>query len=173
MRAQVPITALLIVAGFFFSPSPTFAQSTSNASYKVLAREDGGFNVSTVERLIKRGDESAARGDLVKAKENYDKARNVSRQLLSFYRDLNGSFRGLDARVPREMDAKGRKALEALSKANLRLAALFRKQNQPEVAVPVLVEVVRLMTPASSQGKRAYEELLELGFAETPYASKR
>ena len=71
------------------------------------------------------------------------------------------------------MDTKGRKALEALSNANLRLAALFRKQNQPEVAVPVLVEVVRLMTPAKEQGRKAYEDLLELGFADTPYSSMR
>ena len=173
MRAQVPMAILALIAGISSMPLPAISETSSVSSYKVLAREEGGFNVSTVEELIKKGDKSISKGDLVEAKRNYDKARNVSRQLLSFYRDLSGSFRGLDARIPREMDAKGRRALEALSKANLRLAALFRKQNQPEVAVPVLVEVVRLMTPAKEQGKQAYEQLVELGFADTDYYSKR
>jgi hypothetical protein len=67
------------------------------------------------------------------------------------------------------MDNKGREALELLAETNLRLAALFRRQNQPEVAVPVLVEVVKLMTPAKFQGQQAYQSLLELGFVETEF----
>ena len=67
------------------------------------------------------------------------------------------------------MDTKGREALELLAETNLRLAALFRRQNQPEVAVPVLVEVVKLMTPAKPQGQQAYQSLLELGFVETEF----
>ncbi len=173
MRAQVPMAILALVAGLFSMPLPAISDTSLTTNYKVLAREEGGFNVFTVEELINEGDKSISKGDLVQAKKNYDKARSVSRQLLSFYRDLSGSFRGLDARIPREMDAKGRRALEALSKANLRLAALFRKQNQPEVAVPVLVEVVRIMTPAKEQGKQAYQQLVELGFADTDYYSKR
>jgi hypothetical protein len=42
--------------------------------------------------------------------------------------------------------------------------------NQPEVAVPLLVEVVQIMTPASPLGQKAYQNLLELGFVSTPYA---
>ena len=94
-----------------------------------------------------------------------------SRRLLGFYRDLSGSFRGLDARIPREMDEKGRETLGLLVESNLRLAALFRRQNQPEVAVPLLVEVVKSMTPASESGRRAYQQLLELGFVTTPYTA--
>ena len=173
MRSQVPLTVFALVAGLFISPLPSLSESADSVNLKVLASPESGFNVSTVERLIQQGDRSISKGNFVAAKENYDKARNVSKQLLSFYRDLSGSFRGLDARIPREMDAKGRKVLEALCQTNLRLAALFRKQNQPEVAVPVLVEVVRLMTPAKPLGREAYEDLLELGFANTPYSSSR
>ena len=71
------------------------------------------------------------------------------------------------------MDAKGREALSLLAQANLRLASLFRRQNQPEVAVPVLVEVVRLMTPSQPEGQKAYQILLELGFVETPFAGAK
>jgi hypothetical protein len=67
------------------------------------------------------------------------------------------------------LDQKGREALEAQAQASLRLAALFRRLNQPEVAVPLLVEVVKIMTPAREEGRKAYQSLVELGFVATPY----
>ncbi|MFN9658862.1 MAG: hypothetical protein ACK6BC_00545 [Cyanobacteriota bacterium] len=129
------------------------------------------FDVSTVQGLLARGDAAAAAGNLGEARRFYDQAREASKQLLGFYRDLSGAFRGLDARIPREMDDKGRQVLDALVQANLRLAALFRRQNQPEVAVPLLVEVVKTMTPGTDSGRKAYQQLLEIGFATTPYTA--
>jgi hypothetical protein len=129
------------------------------------------FNLTAVNTLLARGDAAAASGNLSEARKLYDQARDATRRLLGFYRDLSGSFRGLDARIPREMDSKGRDALETMAKANLRLAAVFRRQNQPEVAVPLLVEVVKVMTPANEDGRRAYQQLVELGFATTPYTA--
>jgi hypothetical protein len=136
---------------------------------KVLEATSGGFNLESVKSLLSRGDAAVARGDLAAARRDYDTAREASRRLLGFYRDLSGAFRGLDARIPREMDAKGREALEVLAQANLRLAALLRRQGQPEVAVPLLVEVVKIMTPAREEGRKAYQGLVELGFATIPY----
>ena len=69
----------------------------------------------------------------------------------------------------RQFGAAVASAVKSSDKPNLRLAALFRRQNQPEVAVPVLVEVVKLMTPAKPQGQKAYQSLLELGFVETEF----
>ena len=100
---------------------------------------------------------------------NYDSAREASTLLLGFYRNLSGSFRGLDARIPREMNTKGSEVMELLAETNLRLAALFRRQNQPQMAVPLLVEVITRMTPAKPQGQKAYQSLLELGFVETEF----
>lgn len=129
------------------------------------------FNVAAVQSLLARGDAAAARGDLSEARRFFDEARDASRRLLGFYRDLSGSFRGLDARIPREMDAKGRETLDQLAQANMRLAALFRRQGQPEVAVPLLVEVVRTMTPTTDFGRQAYQQLIEIGFVTTPYTA--
>jgi len=136
---------------------------------KALEASGSPFNLSAVNALLTRGDAAAASGNLSEARRLYDQARDACRRLLGFYRDLSGSFRGLDARIPREMDGKGREALETMASANLRLAAVFRRQNQPEVAVPLLVEVVKVMTPANENGRKAYQQLVELGFAATPY----
>ena len=56
-----------------------------------------------------------------------------------------------------------------MAHSNARLASLYKRKKQPEVAVPLLVEIIRLMTPNSSEGKEAYVNLLELGFVETSY----
>jgi hypothetical protein len=129
------------------------------------------FDVSAVRSLLSRGDAAVASGNLAEGRRLYDLARDSSRRLLGFYRDLSGAFRGLDARIPREMDDKGRQTLDLLAEANLRLAALFRRQNQPEVAVPLLVEVVKTMTPTNEKGRQAYQQLVELGFVTTPYTA--
>ena len=103
------------------------------------------------------------------AKESYDKGRTLSKQLAGFYRDLNGAFKGMDARIPNEMGDKGRESIKIWAESNDRLAALYKRRNQPEVAVPLLVEIIRLMAPTSSEGKKAYKDLIQLGFVETPY----
>lgn len=136
---------------------------------KVLESTSTGLNLAAVNAKVAQGDAAAGAGKLAQAKTDYDQARLGAQNLARFYRNLSGSFRGLDARIPREMDEKGRETLGLLVEANLRLAALFRRQNQPEVAVPLLVEVVKTMTPASEPGRRAYQQLLELGFVSTPY----
>ena len=166
-RRRVGWWSVLVVAGMVpWSVVPALAQPAPSP-----APTFSPFDVRTVQGLLARGDAAAAAGNLSEARRLYDQAREASKQLLSFYRDLSGAFRGLDARIPREMDDKGRQVLDALVQANLRLAALFRRQNQPEVAVPLLVEVVKTMTPSTEAGRKAYQQLLEIGFATTPYTA--
>ena len=169
MSKRLPLTVFFLTAGLTLCSVRVLSQSNLNSPVKVLSQLEAGFNVASIEALMRQGDRATSKGNLDQAREKYDQARDVAKKLLAFYRDLSGSFRGLDARIPREMDNKGRQSLVVLAKVNLRLAALFRRQDQPEVAVPLLVEVVRLMTPANAEGQKAYQALVELGFADTPY----
>ncbi len=161
----------LALAATLLPLSPALPLRAQDEPRKVLEGPEGAFNLTAVKGLLTRGDAAVARGDLAAARKDYDLARDASRRLLGFYRDLSGSFRGLDARIPRDMDQNGREALELFAQANLRLAALLRRQNEPEVAVPLLVEVVKVMTPAREEGRRAYQTLVELGFATIPYTA--
>ena len=147
----------------------SFAGSKNANEYKVLSSKNKKLSISDVQEFLTKGDNLVKNGDFETAKQNYDKARDLARQLAGFYRDLNGSFKGLDARVPLEMEKKGRKSIKIWAQSNARLAALYKRKNQPEVAVPLLVETIRLMSPNSLEGKEAYENLLQLGFVETNY----
>ncbi|MFM7394810.1 MAG: hypothetical protein ACKO22_10720 [Cyanobium sp.] len=171
-RSLGSLLGCVLAAGSLALPlatPPAHAQAAEPE--RALATPGSPFNITAVQSLLARGDAAAAAGNLTEARRLYDQARDASRKLLSFYRDLSGAFRGLDARIPREMDEKGRQTLDLLVGANMRLAALFRRQGQPEVAVPLLVEVVKTMTPANESGRKAYQQLLEIGFVSTPYTA--
>ena len=91
------------------------------------------------------------------------------------YSTITESHRGYQtsrtARPPSSsgITQKGRKSIKIWAQSNARLASLYKRKKQPEVAVPLLVEIIRLMTPNSTEGKEAYENLLQLGFVDTIY----
>ena len=64
---------------------------------------------------------------------------------------------------------KGKEILKILAESNQRLASFYIKNEKPDVAVPLLVETIRIMSPNSPEGKEAYERLIQLGFVETTY----
>ena len=81
MILRFPKTALLVMAGLFLYPVPMIAAEPSSSTYKVLANQKVGLNLSTVNDLIKKGDEALLNDDLKKARENFDKAQVLSKQL--------------------------------------------------------------------------------------------
>ena len=169
MNFSKVIIFLFLSLNSLFTQEFLFAEDKDPNQYKVLSSQLDQFSINNVQKFLNNGDEFINNGDFEKAKESYDKARNLAKQLSGFFRDLNGSFRGIDARIPREMDLKGRQSLKIWAESNAKLSALYKRKNQPEVSVPLLVEIIRLMSPTSPEGKAAYNELVELGFVETPY----
>ena len=163
----IPIS--LLVIGTFSNSTFLFAENKNAENYKVLRSDNDKLSIKNVQIFLNEGDRLIKRGEFEKAKDSYDKGRNLAKELVGFYRDLSGAFRGLDARIPREMDSKGRNSLKALAEANARLASWYKGKNQPEVAVPLLVEIIKLMSPSSPEGKAAYGNLKEMGFVDTSF----
>ena len=145
------------------------AEINNPEEFRVLSNESKKLSISNVEYFIKEGDKYIKNGDFEKAKDFYLDARKLAKQLASFYSDLNSSFKGIDARIPNEMQMKGKQTLQILAETNERLASMYIKTEKPEVAVPLLVETIRIMSPNSQEGKEAYEKLIQLGFVETKY----
>ena len=59
--------------------------------------------------------------------------------------------------------------MQVLAESNERLASLYIKNEMPDVAVPLLIENIRILSPNSTEGKEAYKTLIQLGFVETDY----
>lgn len=169
MKLLKLVPTFLLLFGFFPFTNIAHADLEDPKNYKVLSSSNKKLSIANVQEYITEGDNLIEKGDFEKAKETYDKARNLAKQLSGFYRDLNKSFRGLDARIPVEMDNKGRKSIKIWAESNSRLASLYIRKKQSEVAVPLLIEIIRLMSPTSTEGKKAYTSLIELGFVETPF----
>ena len=163
----VPI--LFIFFGNVSYKNLAHAEIKNPKDYKVLSNESKKLSISNVEYFINQGDEYINNGDFEKAKDFYLDARQLAKQLASFYSDLNSSFKGIDARIPNEMQRKGKQTLKILAESNERLASMYIKTEKPEVAVPLLVETIRIMSPESQEGKQAYKLLIQLGFVETKY----
>jgi len=169
MKFPKIVICCFLCFGYLSSQDFLLADNKNTNQYKVLSSKLDQFSINNVQKFLNDGDAFINNGNFEKAKDSYDQARNLAKQLSGFFRDLNGSFRGIDARIPREMDLKGRKALKIWAESNAKLSALYKRKNQPEVSVPLLIEIIRLMSPTSPEGKAAYNELVELGFVETPY----
>ena len=163
------IPILFIFLGNVPYKNEVHAETKNPKDFRVLSNESKKLSISNVEYFISQGDEYIKNGDFENAKDSYLDARKLAKQLASFYSDLNSSFKGIDARIPNEMQRKGKQTLQILAESNERLASLYIKTEKPEVAVPLLVETIRIMSPNSQEGKEAYERLIQLGFVETKY----
>ena len=169
MKFLKVIPILIIFFGNIPYKNLVHAEIKKPKEYKVLSNEGERLSISNVEYYIKEGDKFINDGYSDKAKDSYLDARKLAKQLASFYADLNTAFIGIDARIPTEMQGKGKETLKILAKCNKRLASLYIKSGKPDVAVPLLIETIRIMSPNSKEGKEAYESLMQLGFVETKY----
>ena len=148
------ISILIIFFGNITYKNLVFAEIKNPKDYKVLSNGSKNLSISNVEYFIKQGDEFIKNDNFEKAKESYLDARKLAKQLASFYSDLNQAFIGVDARIPQEMQRKGKEILQILAESNARLASLYIKSDKPDVAVPLLVGIIRIMSPNSSEGDR-------------------
>jgi len=160
---------LFIFFGNFSYKNLVHAEIKSPKDYKVLSNDNKKLSILNVEFYIEQGDKFVENGDFDKAKDSYLDARKLAKQLASFYSDLNTAFIGTDARIPIEVQKKGKETLKILAVSNKRLASLYIKNGKPDVAVPLLIETIRILSPNSQEGKEAYERLIQLGFVETKY----
>ena len=169
MKILKLIPILFLIFGAYPHRNFIRAEVKNPKDYKVLSTNNKKLSIANVDYYLKQGDKYLKNGDFAKAKESYLSARKLATRLASFYSDLNTAFIGVDARIPNEMQNKGRASLKILAKTNSRLAALYIRNENADVAVPLLIETIRIMTPDSPEGKEAYKMLMQLGFVETTF----
>ncbi len=136
--------------------------SPTGQSNNILSIEGG-------DRLMKEAAQAVASQDYPLAVKKLQEARQVYNQLSGFYQDLNSSFAGIDIRAS---DSHRKNALATAQKrdeATYQLALVHRAQNQPELAVPLLVQIIKSQNPTRELGTKAYQQLFELGFVDVPY----
>lgn len=108
--------------------------------------------------------------------ENYEEAalklqqaRRIFNQLSNFYLQLGESFSGIDNRIAESQRVGALSTAALRDEATYQLALVHRAQNQAELAVPLLIQIIRSQNPTSELGKKSYQQLYEIGFVDAPF----
>ncbi|MFN6569923.1 hypothetical protein A6770_30695 [Nostoc minutum NIES-26] len=121
------------------------------------------------DRLMKEANQAVSGQNYTLAAKKLQEARQVYNQLSNFYQELNASFSGIDNRVSDSQRQKALLTAQKRDEATYQLALVHRAQNQSELAVPLLIQIIKSQNPTRDLGKKAYQQLFELGFVDSPY----
>jgi hypothetical protein len=136
--------------------------------------QDGSLlSVQGGQRLMAEASGAISSQNYPLAAQKLQDARQVFNQLSNFYLQLSSSFSGIDNRVYEAQRQKALETAEMRDEATYQLALVHRAQNQPELAVPLLIQIIRSQNPTRELGKKAYQQLFELGFVDAPYPKPR
>lgn len=130
---------------------------------------NGLFSIDAGKRLISEGNSAVSGQNYTMAAAKFKDSRQLMNQLSNFYQGLASTFTGVDPVVSQSLRAKALETAELRDKSTYQLALVYRAQSKADKAIPLLIEIVRSQNPSRDLGKKAYRQLLELGFVDTPY----
>jgi hypothetical protein len=164
VNAQTPVPSL--------PDSPNQAQPLDPTNPNVIrpvTQDNSLLSVAGGQRLMSEANSAVSAQNYTLAANKFQEARQVFNQISNFYQELASSFSGIDNRLA---DTQRNKALETAQMrddATYQLALVHRAQNNSELAVPLLVQIIRSQNPTRDLGKKAYQQLFELGFVDAPF----
>ncbi len=151
------------------TPAIDNTQDTSNEDLRPLAQDGTLLSVSGGQRLMDEASSAASSQNYDVAVKKLQEARGLFNQLSNFYQELAASFSGIDPRIADDQRQQALQTAQMRDQATYQLALVHRAQNQPELAVPLLVQIIRSQNPTRDLGQRAYQQLYELGFVTAPF----
>ncbi|MEN9215401.1 MAG: hypothetical protein Q6J44_00490 [Gloeomargarita sp. DG02_4_bins_56] len=120
-------------------------------------------------KLMDEAAQAIARNDYKLAVSKLQDARQVFNQVSTFHSQLVSSFTGIDNQVAESQRRRAGEAAEMRDQATYQLALVHRAQQEPDLAVPLLVQIIRSQQPTRELGQKAYQQLLEIGFVDVPF----
>ncbi|ACK73613.1 conserved hypothetical protein [Gloeothece citriformis PCC 7424] len=172
--------AALTVVGAVVSPASAQTQTTQQApngeliedqnqdELRPLAQSDSLLSLEGGEKLMQEASEAISSEQYEVAAAKLNQARRVFNQLSNYHLKLANIFSGIDRAVVEAQRNNALKSGQLRDQATYQLALVHRAQNQPELAVPLLIQVIESQNPTSEMGKKSYQQLYELGFVSAP-----
>lgn len=136
-----------------------------------LNQDDSPIGIKAAELLMADAERAYAAGDYATAVEQLQTARETLNTASGYYQSLFTTFTGIDSRISSEVRQQALEAAQLRDEASLKQALAYQAQQQPTLAVPLLVEVLSSQNPTRDLGKQAYDQLLEIGFVAQPYVA--
>jgi hypothetical protein len=142
---------------------------TDPNNLRPLTQDNSLLSIPGGQRLMTEASNAISNQNYALAAQKLQESRQIFNQLSNFYQQLGGSFAGIDTRLADSNRTKAVETAQMRDEATYRLALVHRAQNKPELAVPLLIQIIRSQQPTRDLGKKAYQQLLELGFVDTPF----
>ena len=139
---------------------------TDPNNLRPLAQSDSLLSLQGGQKLMSEASQAIDNQDYDSAAKKLQNARQIFNQLSNFYLQLFDSFSGIENRIADQQRKKALETGQMRDEATYQLALVHRAQNQPELSVPLLIQVIRSQNPTSELGKKSYQQLLEIGFVE-------
>jgi hypothetical protein len=142
---------------------------TDPNNLRPLTQDSSLLSVQGGQRLMTEASSAISDQNYALATQKLQESRQIFNQLSNFYQQLGSSFAGIDIRLAESHRTKAVETAQMRDEATYRLALVHRAQNKPELAVPLLIQIIRSQQPTRDLGKKAYQQLLELGFVDAPF----
>ncbi|QQE66020.1 hypothetical protein GFS31_27150 [Leptolyngbya sp. BL0902] len=130
------------------------------------------LSMAGARQQMAEAEAAIANQDLETAAVRLQSSRETLNELSSYYQELAQMFVGINSQLNRSHREQALEAAQMRDQATYQLALVYRAQNQPDRAVPLLMEVLRSQQPTRDLGQRAYQQLFELGFVNEPFAGR-
>lgn len=138
-----------------------------------LSLDSSLLSLPGARRLMDEARSAVSAQDYETAAQKLQEARQILNQLSNYYQELAATFSGIDNRIFESQRALALDSAQLRDRATYELALMHRAQNKPELAVPLLIQIVRSQNPTRELGQSAYQQLFELGFVDSPYPRSR
>ena len=145
------------------------SQAPSNQELRPLSQNNNLLSIAGAQGLMQEAKSAVSAQNYPLAIQRLQQAREVLNQLSGFYQELSASFSGIDPRISDSQRQQAIATAQMRDEATYQLALVHRADNKPELSVPLLVQIVRSQNPTRDLGKRAYQQLFELGFVDSPF----
>jgi hypothetical protein len=151
-------------------PSDINEENADPNDLRPLNQSESLLSLAGGQRLMNEATQAINAEKYDVAIDKLQQARKIFNQLSNFHLQLANSFSGID---PKVFESERNQALETgqvRDDATYKLALVHRAKNQPELAVPLLIQIIRSQNPTTELGRKSYQQLYELGFANVPFA---
>ncbi|NJM96372.1 MAG: hypothetical protein HC800_03420 [Phormidesmis sp. RL_2_1] len=171
----VTVAAAGTIVGGMAMPFAAQAQTQPPAeapdAARTIEQANSPIGIASGQALMSEAENAISAQNYTLATEKLVAARKALNDVSTYYQNLSGVFVGVDSRVNSGLRELALESAQVRDQASLQLAILYRAQSRPELAVPLLVEVVQSQQPTRPLGQQAYQQLYELGFVTVPYNS--
>jgi hypothetical protein len=167
------LVALPVVVCAIAIPSMSeraIAQENAPEEARPLSQANSVLSFQGAQQLMTEADAAIGSEQYDVAVNKLQQARKIFNQLSNFHLQLADSFSGIDTSVFESQRQSALQSGQLRDEATYQLALVHRAQNKPELAVPLLIQIIRSQNPTSELGKKSYQQLYELGFVETPFS---